>query len=181
MKYPITLYLLYLLLNLTTYAQVQPSGVFADHMVLQRDMPVPVWGVASVGEKVTVKLNTQVQTAKAGKDGKWMVKLQPMKTGGPYQLEIKGKDAIVYKDIYIGEVWLCSGQSNMDMTVAREDRSWCGVINEEEEVAAANYPLIRLYDVEFNPTDTPQRNVQGKWEICSPSTVGHFSATIKSL
>lgn len=158
-------------------AQVKIASVFGDHMVLQREMTVPIWGTAAVGEKVTVTLNGQRQTIKANKEGVWMVKLEPMKAGGPYSLEVSGKNKVVLNDIYVGEVWLCSGQSNMDMTVAREDRYWCGVFHEKEEVASANYPLIRVFDTEFTPRDEVQKNVVGKWEICSPQTVGHFSAT----
>ena len=87
-----------------------------------------------------------------------------------------GTNTIIFKDVYIGEVWLCSGQSNMDMTVAKEDRNWCGVNNEEQEVASADYPLIRVFDVNFNPKDQPQQDAVGAWEVCSPRTVGHFSA-----
>lgn len=158
------------------FAQVIPASVFGDHMVLQQQMPVPVWGDANVGEKIAIKFNGQQQTVKADKNGQWMVKLTPMKTGGPYQLEIRGKNTIVFNDIYVGEVWLCSGQSNMDMTVAREDRYWCGVFHEQEEVTAANYPLIRVFDTEYTPKNEVQKNVKGTWEVCSPQTVGHFSA-----
>src|SRR5690349_12647709 len=157
-------------------AQLKPASIFSDQMVFQRDMPVPVWGTAKAGEKITVKFNGQAQQAKANKSGKWMVKLSPMKAGGPYSMEIKGKNSVMFTDIYAGEVWLCSGQSNMDMTVAREDRYWCGVFNEKEEVASANYPLIRVFDTDYTPKDEPQENGGGKWEVCSPQTVGHFSA-----
>jgi len=92
-------------------------------------------------------------------------------------MEVRGKkNSVLIKDIYIGEVWVCSGQSNMDMTVAKEDRYWCGVDNEAEEVAGANYPEIRVFDVDFTPTNEIQKDVVGKWEVCSPKTVGHFSA-----
>jgi sialate O-acetylesterase len=159
-----------------SWAQVQPASVFGDHMVLQRNMVVPVWGTASPGEKVTVTLNNSVQRTTAAEDGRWMAKLKAMKPGGPFQLKVAGKNEVVFNDVYIGEVWLCSGQSNMDMTVAQEDRYWCGVINEKEEVASANYPLIRVFDTEFTPAEEPQPNVKGMWEVCSPQTVGHFSA-----
>ena len=140
-------------------------------------MFVPVWGTASPGEEITVTLGQQKQTTAAGADGKWMLRLFELKAGGPFEMTISGKNTLTVKDVYVGEVWLCSGQSNMDMTVAREDRYWCGVFNEAEEVAAANYPLIRVFDVEFVTKDEPQTEAQGKWEICSPETVGGFSAT----
>jgi sialate O-acetylesterase len=159
------------------FAQVTPASVFNDHMVLQRDIPIPVWGTAKAHEKIKLELNGQKLHTKADKAGRWSVAFAPMKTGGPYILKVSGKNTIAYNDIYIGEVWLCSGQSNMDMTVAREDRYWCGVYNEKEEVANANYPLIRVYDVDYNPKDEPQIDVAGKWEVVSPQTIGHLSAT----
>ena len=161
----------------TVSAQVRPASVFGNHMVLQRDMPVPVWGTAKAEEKITLELNGQKLKTKADGAGRWYVVFSPMPAGGPYTLKVSGKNTITFTDIYIGEVWLCSGQSNMDMTVAREDRYWCGVYNEQEEVANANYPLIRIFDVDFNPKDEPQTEVNGKWEVVSPQTIGHLSAT----
>jgi sialate O-acetylesterase len=105
-----------------------------------------------------------------------MIYLDKLEAGGPFMLYVKGSNEIVLSDVYVGEVWLCSGQSNMDMTVAKEDRYWCGVHNEAAELASANYPLIRVYDTDYSPRDSLQQTVGGKWEICSPATVGHFSA-----
>jgi sialate O-acetylesterase len=99
-----------------------------------------------------------------------------MPAAGPLKITIQGDNTITFQDVYIGEVWLCSGQSNMDMTVAREDRYWCGVLHEEQEVAAAKYPLIRFFDVAFSTRDTPQEFCSGTWEVVSPQTVGHMSA-----
>ena len=158
-------------------AQVKPASVFGDHMVFQQNMPLPVWGTANPGDQITLTLDNKKQTTNSDNDGRWKMTLSPMKSGGPYRLKIEGKkESVVFSDIYIGEVWLCSGQSNMDMTVAKEDRYWCGVDNEKEEVAAANYPLIRVFDTEFTTAEEPQPAVNGKWEVCSPQTVGHFSA-----
>jgi sialate O-acetylesterase len=157
-------------------ADVKLASPFTDHMVLQYNMAVPVWGTASPGEKVTVKFGKQVKTTTAGTAGKWMVKLNKLKPGGPFILSITGNNKILLTDVYAGDVWLCSGQSNMDMTVAREDRYWCGVFNEKEEVAGANYPLIRVFDTDFAPSAEPLTEVPGKWEVISPKTVGHVSA-----
>jgi sialate O-acetylesterase len=165
-----------LLASTTLLAIVKPSSLFSEHAVLQRNIPIPVWGTADGGEKVTVSFKNETQTTIADASGKWMVKLPKQKAGGPYKLEIKGTNTITIEDIYVGEVWLCSGQSNMDMTVAREDRYWCGVHNEEKEVAEANYPEIRIFDVDFTPTNTEQQNAPGKWEVVSPTSVGHMSA-----
>ncbi len=158
------------------YADVKLASPFADHMVLQYNTVVPVWGTAYPGEKVTVQIGKQSVTAVTNANGQWMIKIKKLEAGGPYILTVTGKNKIIINDVYAGEVWICSGQSNMDMTVAKEDRYWCGVINEADEVAAANYPLIRVFDVDFTPSATPLDSVKGKWEIISPQTVGHLSA-----
>lgn len=167
----------FLLLGVVLSAAIKPSTLFSDHMVLQRDVAIPVWGDADPGETVTIIFNKQKVKTKADANGRFMVKLKKQKAGGPYTLEIKGKnDQVVINDVYVGEVWLASGQSNMDMTVAREDRYWCGVHNEADEVANANYPLIRIFDVDFTPNNAVQRNAVGRWEVISPQTVGRYSA-----
>ncbi len=157
-------------------AEIRLGSPFQDHMVLQRDKPVAIWGWADKGEKVTVNINNQSASATTDENGKWMVYIPQMKYGGPYTLKAVGKNTITLNDIYIGEVWICSGQSNMVMTVAKEDRYWCGVYNEEQEVAKANYPLIRMYTVDFNTSDIPSDTCTGLWEAVSPQTVGHMSA-----
>ena len=158
------------------FANVKLATPFNDHMVLQHKAVVPVWGTADAGEKVTVVLGKQSISTVAGSNGKWMIKLNNITAGGPYTMIVTGNNTITVNDVYAGEVWLCSGQSNMDFTVAREDRYWCGVINEKEEVAAANYPLIRVFDTDFTPAATPQNDVVGKWEVVTPQTIGHLSA-----
>ena len=158
-------------------AEVKLAAIFSDYMVLQRDMAMPVWGTADPGEKVTVTFDGQSQNATADAKGKWKVSLSKHKAGGPFEMTVSGTNTLTVKDVYVGEVWLCSGQSNMDMTVAKEDRNWCGVNNEAEEVAAANYPLIREFKVKLKMADEPQEDVKGQWSVCSPATVGKFSAT----
>jgi sialate O-acetylesterase len=175
-NYQIGFLFLCLFFSTALFAEVKPSSLFCDHMVLQREIAIPVWGTAEAGEKVTVTLKNSSATSTTNASGKWMLKLPKQKAGGPYKLEIKGINTFTVEDVYVGEVWLCSGQSNMDMTVAKEDRYWCGVQNEAEEVANANYPQIRVFDVDFTPKNIVQPNARGKWEICSPRTVGHFSA-----
>lgn len=177
MKKILSSIIILLLLPMGVSAVLKPSVLFAPHMVLQRDVSIPVWGTASPNETVTVRLNGKVTTTtKADAAGYWMAKLPAQKAGGPFLLEMEGDNLISLDDVYVGDVWLCSGQSNMDMTVAKEDRYWCGVIREAEEVANANYPLIRVFDVDYTPNQYVQKNPAGKWEICSPQTVGHFSA-----
>lgn len=166
----------FLLISTFLYADVKLPAAFSNHMVLQHNTSVPVWGWADAGEKVTVQISKQTKTTVANAEGKWMLKLEKVKAGGPYTITVTGKNKIVITDVYAGEVWICSGQSNMDMTVAKEDRYWCGVFNEAEEVANANYPLIRVFDTDFTPSATPQNDVVGKWEVVSPQTIGHLSA-----
>ena len=119
-----------LLFSSRAIAEVKLSALFSDGMVLQRDKPVSVWGAAASGEAVTVAVAGQKQTVTADADGKWLVKLDPLKAGGPHSMKVTGSNEIVISDLLIGEVWLCSGQSNMAMAVN-------GVTNAEEEIASA--------------------------------------------
>jgi sialate O-acetylesterase len=108
-------FLLSVLTVQVTLADVRLPKVFGSHMVLQRRKPVPVWGWADAGEKVTVTLANQTKTGKAGKDGQWRINLDAMEAGGPYQLVVKGKkNTVTFDDVLTGEVWICSGQSNME-------------------------------------------------------------------
>ena len=151
-------------------ADVKLPGVFGDHMVLQREMPIPVWGWADAGEQVTVTLGEQSKTATACKAGKWCVKFDALKAGGPLTLKVQGKNCVQLSDVLVGEVWLCSGQSNMAMTVG-------GVMNKEKEIAAADLPKIRMCTVARVPAKEPQDNCKGEWLLSSPKTVAGFSAT----
>jgi len=151
-------------------ADVKLPGVFGDHMVLQRGMPVPVWGWADPAETVTVTLAGQSKTATADGEGKWSVKLDAMKAGGPHELKAQGKTgAVQLTDVLVGEVWLGSGQSNMEMTVG-------GVMNKEAEIASADQPKIRMLTVAKKTAMEPQDNSGGQWRPCSPETVAGFSA-----
>ncbi len=177
--FPVKLRLIifFLVIATSTFAQVKLPAVFSDNMILQSGKPVTIWGKAAAGETVSVSFGKQKKQTKANDNGNWQVVLSSLTPSAvPAELKIAASNIITLKNILIGEVWICSGQSNMDMTVAKEDRYWCGVINEAEEVAAANYPLIRVFDTDFTPSATPQNNVVGKWETISPQTVGHLSA-----
>ena len=100
-------------------AAVRMPHVFGDHMVLQRRKPLPVWGWASPGERITIVLNGQTKTVKTAKDGTWRVRLDPMEAGGPYQMTVAGKsNTVTFSDVLLGEVWVCSGQSNMEWPLA---------------------------------------------------------------
>jgi sialate O-acetylesterase len=167
---------LFLLFAAAVSAEVKPSALFSDHMVLQSGMTVPVWGTASPGEVVKVTLNGQSQTATAGPDGKWMVRLGKLKAGGPWEMQIEGKNTITVKDVLVGEVWVGSGQSNMAFTVSKKAAPYAGMLDEEKEIAAANHPTIRMFTVKERKAYTPQDDVAGEWKICSPETVPGFSA-----
>lgn len=151
-------------------AEVKLPGIFATHMVVQREMPVPVWGWADPSEKVTVSLAGQTRETTADAEGKWSVRLDPISEPGPHTLTVVGKNTIELSDVLAGEVWLGSGQSNMAMTVNR-------CLDVEQETAAANHPGIRMFTVSRTPAETPQDDVAGAWQVCSPETVGGFSAT----
>ena len=159
-----------LTLVLHAAAEVKLPAVFTDNAVLQRGIPVPIWGWADNGEKITVTLGRQTKTASpTSPSGKWMVKLDALEVGGPYTLTVAGKNSITLKNILVGEVWVCSGQSNMQMSVQSSN-------NSEQEIAAANFPKIRLISVPTRGTQTPQEDFKGRWVECSPKTVGGFSA-----
>ncbi|MCX6632771.1 MAG: hypothetical protein NTW28_34660, partial [Candidatus Solibacter sp.] len=157
-------------------ADVKPSALFSDHMVLQSGTAVPVWGVAAPGERVTVTLNDQKQSAIARADGKWMVRLKNLKPGGPFQMTIAGSSKISISDVLVGEVWLGSGQSNMAFTVSRKKVSYAGLINEEREISEANYPQVRMFTGKGAKTYDPQSEIQGEWLVCTPANVPGFSA-----
>ena len=139
-------------------------------------MDVPVWGTADPGETVKVTLNGQTRSTKAGPGGKWMVHLRKLKAGGPYEMQVKGKNSITIHDVLVGEVWLASGQSNMVFTVSKKAASFAGMLDEDKEIAAANYPEIRMFTVKESKSYTPQDDPAGEWKVCSPDTVGAFSA-----
>ncbi|HWE01159.1 MAG TPA: sialate O-acetylesterase [Tepidisphaeraceae bacterium] len=146
-------------------AAVKLPNVISDHMVLQREMAAPIWGMATPGEKVTVKFRDQEKTAEAGKDGKWEVKLAGLKAGGPDELTIKGDNSITIKDVLVGEVWLGSGQSNMQTPVSM----YAGKDTVLEKLAEESYPKVHLI------------NQNGKWTEATPKTIKPFSALLFSF
>jgi sialate O-acetylesterase len=160
-----------LMLFFAVNAQVKPALLFTDHMVIQRDIEVPVWGTAAKKEKIIFNFNgTEIKT-KADKAGKWMIKLPPMPAGGPHKLTIKGKsNTIEITDILVGEVWVCSGQSNMEWIVKNTN-------NAEEVIANANDTQIRHFKVPHEIANLPQEKIPGgSWEVSSPETTGDFTA-----
>jgi len=153
-------------------AEVRLPSIIGSDMVLQQNSSVAIWGWAKAGEKVTVRGSWQElfgANTRADENGKWMVKLKTPKAGGPYSLTVKGENTIKLKNILIGQVWLCSGQSNMRWPVM-------GSNNSQQEIAAADYPNIRLFTVERQTSNVPVADCNGLWTVCSPKTVGNFSA-----
>ena len=174
--------LLLLLTATPLLAEVKLASPFTSHMVLQCDMKVPVWGMAESGELVTVEFAGQKISTQAGADGKWRVDLQPMKASAePRTLVVTGnrKSQIANlkcEDVLVGEVWLASGQSNMDFSMSKKVKSFAGVRNEEAEIAAANHPLIRMFTGAAAKTYAPQASISGEWKVCTPETAPAFSA-----
>ena len=154
-------------------ANVRLPKLFTDHMVLQRDHPITIWGWADAREKVTVSLNKQTKTIMADRNGKWKIDLAAEAAGGPYTLTVKGRNRISLNDVLIGEVWVCSGQSNMEMPIG----SWGFIQNYQQEIAAANYPMIREFAVPKKVALEPQTDVGGDgWKVCTPENAAPFSA-----
>jgi len=160
-----------LLAGTSAQADVKLPAVLADHMVLQQGMAVPVWGTADAGEDVTVTFGQQKQEAKADDKGHWEVKLTPLTASDkPETLTVSGKNKVELSDILVGEVWICSGQSNMEFGIKN-------ATNGAKEVEEADHPLIRLFTVPKSVQETPQSDLKkqppgGEWLTCSPNTVG---------
>ena len=157
-------------------ADVRLPKIFSDNMVLQRDKSLKVWGWAAKGEGVTVTFNQQVLTATADKQGRWQVSMKPMTYGGPYEMVVSSKtNSITLRNILIGDVWICSGQSNMEMAM----QGWGGdsIKNATQELKKAHYPQIRFFTVEKALSYSPKDDVTGNWQECNPNTTASFSAT----
>jgi sialate O-acetylesterase len=161
--------LLLFVLSGSLEAAVTLPRLLSDHMLLQRDMPVRVWGKANPEETVTVRFRGQSVLAKAGTDGRWEAFLMPLKAGGPSEMTVAGENTITIRDVLVGDVWVGSGQSNMVMSVERSN-------NAQQEIAAAKFPQIRLFKVTLKVADQPLDDVEGEWTVCSPETVPSFSA-----
>jgi len=158
----------------TAHASVRVPNVFGSHMVVQRDRPIIVWGWADPGENVTVRFASESGKAQANANGEWRVTLAALKAGGPFTMAVSGSSSLEFTNVMVGEVWLCSGQRNMEMGIgASKDGA--------QEISAANHPNIRLLMVANLWTPQPQTNFEGVWKVCTPTTVaesgwGGFSA-----
>ena len=158
----------------TASAKVTVSNLFTNHAILQRDAVIPVWGWAKPGESVTVRFAGQQRMATAGANGKWMVRLAPLHADAQGRtMVISGGNRVEIHDVLVGDVWLCSGQSNMQFPV---DGSWARALHARKEVAAAHFPLIHLLKIPRNNTPQPQENFKAAWMVCSPTTIKRFSA-----
>ena len=162
------------------YAQVKLPALVADNMVLQQNAKVNLWGWASPNEKISIRLgwnNLPIEIS-ADANGNWKTAVEtPLGSEKPYDITINAANTIVLKNVVIGEVWLCSGQSNMFFPVGREDKTWkTGVKNYEEEVKNASFPNIRLFTVALNASQMPLEDVTGSWKICTPESIQMFSA-----
>lgn len=165
--------LLFLLLFPAAHAaaDVRLPGIISDHMLLQRDAPVRIFGKADPGEGVTVAFRGQTAKTTADSLGRWEVWLQPMKPGPAAEMTISGVNTITIADVLVGDVWVGSGQSNMQWAVRQAD-------NAEKEIAAAQFPQIRLFHVPRKPSPVPVEDVDAKWIVCSPESVRDFSAVL---
>jgi sialate O-acetylesterase len=152
----------------STRADVKLSAIFGDHMVLQRAAKVPLWGTAHAGEQVKVTAAGQAQTATADAMGKWRVELAPLDAKESIEITIAGNNTVVLRDVLVGEVWLCSGQSNMVFPLAR-------VSNSAEALKTADRPRMRLFKVGRAVKDEPQTETSGNWVVCSPQSARTFS------
>nr|WP_315156534.1 sialate O-acetylesterase [uncultured Flavobacterium sp.] len=165
-------FILFLIFSNTASANVTLPNIFSDNMVLQRNSEVTFWGFANPQEEVVItpSWNNETYKIKASNQAKWEIVIPTPKEGGPYTITIKGYNEIVLKNILIGEVWICSGQSNMEMNA-----SW-GIENGDEAVKNATNPNIRFFLVPKLTATTPQNNISGTWTECSPETMKYFSA-----
>ena len=153
-------------------ANISLPEIFSDNMVLQQKSDVIFWGWAKTGETIVIKADWMDSdiTVKADVQGTWKTTIKTPGFGGPYNIHIKGQNEVILKDVLIGEVWLCSGQSNMEMSA-----QW-GIDNGDEEIKNANYPEIRLFTVSTSTSHFPQDHLAGKWSVCTPEEMKPFSA-----
>ena len=159
-----------LLFNFIANAEVKLPKVFSSNMVLQRDIPVKIWGWADKREKITIIFHGDTTNLKADKKGKWQTELKSMPAGGPFELVIKGENEIVLTNILVGDVWVCSGQSNMEFRLQ-------SVNDADEEISNAKYPRIRLFTVQKKTSTTPLEDCESEgWAVCIPESAKSFSA-----
>lgn len=161
--------MLWTVCGITTQGQVRLAQIFSDNMVLQRNVKIPVWGFAKANEKIAISFHLQTKYTNADGTGKWLVYLDDESAGGPYELVVKATSTLRVSNILVGEVWLCSGQSNMEWTVGQSD-------NASMEVANATNPMIRHIKFVHDINSVPSEEIKPSgWQVCSPKTVSDFS------
>ncbi len=169
-SYPASCFFILLVLTALAHGNVSLPHVFSDHMVLQRQIPVRVWGMAAAGESVSVTFRGETRNTSADSLGRWQLNLSPAAAGGPYELTVQGTNTIVFHDVLVGDVWVASGQSNMEFPMTGLEKS-------KDEIAAARFPKIRLLRVKHAYSFYPLDDVDaGPWTDCNPDSVGSFSA-----
>jgi sialate O-acetylesterase len=160
-------------------AEIRLPAIISDHSVLQRQTPIHIWGWSSPKEHVTVALHGQSRSTEANEFGEWNIWLMPEQAGGPYTLTVNGSlsagDSLSISDVLVGDVWVASGQSNMEMPL-RGFPSSAVVKNADQEIAAANQPQIRLLRLEHKSSDVPQDDIVSRWTLCDPQNAADFSA-----
>src|ERR1700676_5012364 len=167
----ILLIVLFVLVNTRVFSQLHLSAIFSDHMILQRDKPVKIWGGAKSGDAVSVIIGTAKGSAKTDKHGKWLITLPAFAAGGPYMLTVRTKsESRVFSDVLFGEVWLCSGQSNMQFRVRQ-------AVNAKFDMHRANNPLIRQVNIPNKLSFQPEKFIDStQWIMSTPQSTGEFTA-----
>jgi sialate O-acetylesterase len=160
---------IFMLISFIAIADLKLPAIIGDNMVIQRGVASSIWGAAEPGEKIAITFAGQKLETIADNKGKWMANLKPSEAGGPYEMIITGKNIITLRNILVGEVWVCSGQSNMQWSVN-------ATVNAETEISQANYPMIRLFSVKRVVSGEPLKDTEGKWDACSSDTVKNFTA-----
>ena len=158
-----------LIISINVYADIKLPSLVGDNMVLQRNKPLTIWGWADANEKISINFLGKIYTTQTLKDGKWSLVLPPQKAGGPCSMVIAGNSAITLNNLLVGDVWICGGQSNMEVKMS-------DALNPEKEIAAANNPNIHLFDVAHATTAVKAEDVKGQWLECNPVNVKNFSA-----
>lgn len=170
-----TVSIFFLSCNAVVPAQdIKVNPLFTDNMVLQQKQDITIWGTAKPEGDVTVIFNDQNKKTSVDENGNWEVVLKPVPAGGPYKLEIKGKETLEINNVMVGEVWICSGQSNMEMPIFS---GWSEINDAKQEIASANYPDLRIIMVEKNSSNQPIDNFKSSgWKVSSPESIPNFSA-----
>lgn len=165
-------FLLLLVIIVDVHAQLALPSIFQDGMVLQQESEITIWGWGKPVQDVTVTCSWEKEIKKTvvNNEGNWQVKFNTPSAGGPYLIRVSGNEEYVINDVLIGEVWLCSGQSNMEWSAN------AGILNANEAIENALYPSVRFFTVEHSASDYPQLDVRGNWETCTPEVMRNFSA-----